>query len=176
MLVVARVTQHSASNSMDSKNLAICWWPTLMWPEITSMDTMMLTTRPLEQLVQLLIDQHGFFFHGETEVNYWLSTLCWSSQSSVSLVVSVVGSEIWCVRGEKSRVCQWKLCKMSNSDRLNSTWWSLSACWDTGRFGCLCTEASWQFLTLRACQGGEFILSLRLLERGVIVWASSHSV
>jgi len=51
---------------MDSKNLAICWWPTLMWPEITSMDTMVLTTRPLEELVQLLIDQHGFFFRGET--------------------------------------------------------------------------------------------------------------
>jgi len=39
-----------------------------MWPEITSMDTMMLTTRPLEELVQLLIDQHGFFFRGETEL------------------------------------------------------------------------------------------------------------
>jgi len=66
---VGRVAQHSSSNSMDSKNLAICWWPTLMWPEITSMDTMYLTTRPLEELVQLLIDQHGFFFHGESEVN-----------------------------------------------------------------------------------------------------------
>ena len=65
---VVRVTQHSSCNSMDSKNLAICWWPTLMWPEITSMDTMMLTTRPLEELVQLLIEQCGFFFHGESEV------------------------------------------------------------------------------------------------------------
>ena len=66
---VARVTRHSSSNSMDSKNLSICWWPTLMWPEITSMDTLMLTTRPLEELVQLMIDQHGFFFRGETEVS-----------------------------------------------------------------------------------------------------------
>ena len=55
---------------MDSKNLSICWWPTLMWPEITSMDTMMLTTRPLEELVQLLIEQHGFFFRGESEVSH----------------------------------------------------------------------------------------------------------
>jgi len=63
-----RVSQHSGSNSMDAKNLAICWWPTLMWPEITSMDTMILTTRPLEELVQLLIEQNRFFFHAESEV------------------------------------------------------------------------------------------------------------
>jgi len=69
MVTVVRVTQHSGSNAMDSKNLSICWWPTLMWPDITSMDTMMLTTRPLEELVQLLIDQNRFFFHGENQVD-----------------------------------------------------------------------------------------------------------
>jgi hypothetical protein len=39
-----------------------------MWPEILSMDTMYLTTRPLEELVYLLIEQYGFFFYGESEV------------------------------------------------------------------------------------------------------------
>jgi len=39
-----------------------------MWPEITSIDTMMLTTRPLEELIQLMIEQHRFFFDGESEV------------------------------------------------------------------------------------------------------------
>lgn len=64
---LSRVSRHSSENAMDTKNLAICWWPTLMRPEITSLDTMFLTTKPLEEVLQLLVEQFGFFFYGEEE-------------------------------------------------------------------------------------------------------------
>merc|ERR1712002_244527 len=33
---ISKVAQSSSINSMDAKNLAICWWPTLLRPEFTS--------------------------------------------------------------------------------------------------------------------------------------------
>jgi len=68
---LSRVSRHSSENAMDTKNLAICWWPTLMRPEITSLDTMFLTTKPLEEVLQLLVEQFGFFFYGEEETTSW---------------------------------------------------------------------------------------------------------
>ena len=65
----SRVSKHSVENSMDAKNLAICWWPTLMRPVVASLETMYLTTKPLEEILLLLIEQLGFFFYGENEVS-----------------------------------------------------------------------------------------------------------
>ena len=55
-------------NAMSSKNLAICWWPTLLQPEFQSFEKMTMVSKLLEEIVQTLIDQHGFFFYGEDEV------------------------------------------------------------------------------------------------------------
>ncbi|XP_023343065.1 rho GTPase-activating protein 190 isoform X14 [Eurytemora carolleeae] len=63
-----RVTERSKDNCMDSKNLAICWWPTLLqyeFGDLTKFETM----RPhLEDVVQTLIDQFRFLFCGQEEV------------------------------------------------------------------------------------------------------------
>lgn len=53
---------------MDSKNLAICWWPTLLPLEFSDM-MMFERMRPhLEDSVQTMIDQFRFLFCGEEEV------------------------------------------------------------------------------------------------------------
>ncbi|XP_022659460.1 rho GTPase-activating protein 190-like isoform X2 [Varroa destructor] len=63
-----RVTENSRQNSMDSKNLAICWWPTLLPLEFNDM-LMFERVRPhLEDSVQTMIDQYRFLFCGEEEV------------------------------------------------------------------------------------------------------------
>ncbi|OQR72899.1 rho GTPase-activating protein-like [Tropilaelaps mercedesae] len=63
-----RVTEKSRQNSMDSKNLAICWWPTLLPLEFNDM-LMFERVRPhLEDSVQTMIDQYRFLFCGEEEV------------------------------------------------------------------------------------------------------------
>ncbi|EAT39017.1 AAEL009157-PA [Aedes aegypti] len=60
-----RVSENSKLNSMDSKNLAICWWPTLLPIEFTDMMRFE-TMRPyLEDIVQTMIDQYPFLFCGE---------------------------------------------------------------------------------------------------------------
>jgi len=63
-----RVTERCKENCMDSKNLAICWWPTLLqyeFGDLTKFETM----RPhLEDVVQTLIDQFRFVFQGQEEV------------------------------------------------------------------------------------------------------------
>ncbi|EDS33755.1 rho GTPase-activating protein 5 [Culex quinquefasciatus] len=60
-----RVSENSKLNSMDSKNLAICWWPTLLPIEFTDMMRFE-TMRPyLEDIVQTMIDQFPFLFCGE---------------------------------------------------------------------------------------------------------------
>ncbi|RWS31593.1 rho GTPase-activating protein 190-like protein [Leptotrombidium deliense] len=59
---IYRVTENSRLNSMDSKNLAICWWPTLLPFEFNDM-LMFERMRPhLEQFVQTMIDQFQFLF------------------------------------------------------------------------------------------------------------------
>ena len=63
-----RVTKHSDENSMDSKNLAICWWPTILRPEFTSFETMTLASKLLEDIMATLIEQFGYLFYGENEV------------------------------------------------------------------------------------------------------------
>lgn len=67
-LLCFRVADNCRLNSMDSKNLAICWWPTLLPLEFSDM-MMFERMRPhLEDSVQTMIDQFRFLFCGEEEV------------------------------------------------------------------------------------------------------------
>lgn len=53
---------------MDSKNLAICWWPTLLRYEFRDM-LMFDRMRPhLEDSVQFMIDDFGVLFDGDKGV------------------------------------------------------------------------------------------------------------
>lgn len=53
---------------MDSKNLALCLWPTILRMEFVSYDKMAQSTKLPPEVIQTLIEQVGFFFHGEPEV------------------------------------------------------------------------------------------------------------
>lgn len=62
-----RISENSRINSMDSKNLAICWWPTLLPLEFNDM-LMFERMRPhLEQSIQTMIDQYSIFFEDEVK-------------------------------------------------------------------------------------------------------------
>ncbi|KAL0859586.1 hypothetical protein ABMA27_010721 [Loxostege sticticalis] len=61
----ARVADNSKLNSMDSKNLAICWWPTLLPVHFSDMGRFEMTRPYLEDIVQTMIDQHPFLFRGK---------------------------------------------------------------------------------------------------------------
>lgn len=57
-----RVSLNHSLNSMDSKNLAICWWPTLLPLHFSDM-VMFEQMRPhLEESVQTMIDQFDYIF------------------------------------------------------------------------------------------------------------------
>ena len=65
-LLIHRVSENSKLNSMDSKNLAICWWPTLLPLQFTDM-LMFERMRPhLEESVQMMIDQFNVLFYDES--------------------------------------------------------------------------------------------------------------
>lgn len=60
-----KVSLNNMLNSMDSKNLAICWWPTLLPLQFDDM-IMFEQMRPhLEESVQTMIDHYGFIFDDE---------------------------------------------------------------------------------------------------------------
>ncbi|XP_050409966.1 rho GTPase-activating protein 190 isoform X3 [Patella vulgata] len=63
-----RVTQNHQYNNMDSSNLAICWWPTIMRLEFKSYENMALHTRYPVEIVMTAIEQCNFMFHGGDEV------------------------------------------------------------------------------------------------------------
>lgn len=60
-----RVSENAKLNSMDSKNLAICWWPTLIPIEFTDMGHFEQLRPYLEDIVQTMIDQFPFLFCGK---------------------------------------------------------------------------------------------------------------
>lgn len=60
-----KVTENSKLNSMDSKNLAICWWPTLLPIEFNDMGRFEQMRPYLEDIVQTMIDQYPFLFCGK---------------------------------------------------------------------------------------------------------------
>ncbi|XP_014212996.1 rho GTPase-activating protein 190 [Copidosoma floridanum] len=63
-----KVAENCKLNSMDSKNLAICWWPTLLpitFEDLGKFEAM----RPyLEDVVQTMIDQYPFLFCGKEAI------------------------------------------------------------------------------------------------------------
>ncbi|KAI5726554.1 hypothetical protein M8J76_004669 [Diaphorina citri] len=62
---VLKVAENCKLNSMDSKNLAICWWPTLLPIEFSDMGKFEQLRPHLEDIVQTMIDQYPFLFCGE---------------------------------------------------------------------------------------------------------------
>ncbi|KAK6631018.1 hypothetical protein RUM44_003190 [Polyplax serrata] len=60
-----RVAENCKLNSMDSKNLAICWWPTLLPIEFSDMGCFEQMRPHLEDIVQTMIDQYPFLFCGK---------------------------------------------------------------------------------------------------------------
>ncbi|XP_067638454.1 rho GTPase-activating protein 190 isoform X3 [Eurosta solidaginis] len=59
------VSDNSKLNSMDSKNLAICWWPTLIPIDFTDMSHFEQLRPYLEDIVQTMIDQFPYLFCGK---------------------------------------------------------------------------------------------------------------
>ncbi|XP_043911440.1 rho GTPase-activating protein 35 [Protopterus annectens] len=57
-----KVSQNSKSNLMTSENLSICFWPTLMRPDFTTMDALT-ATRSYQTIIELFIQQCPFFFY-----------------------------------------------------------------------------------------------------------------
>lgn len=60
-----KVAENCKLNSMDSKNLAICWWPTLLPIEFSDMGCFEQMRPHLEDIVQTMIDQYPFLFCGK---------------------------------------------------------------------------------------------------------------
>lgn len=63
-----RVTELSKDNCMDSKNLAICWWPTLLQYEFEDLSKFEAVRPHMEEVTQTMIDQFRFLFCGQEEV------------------------------------------------------------------------------------------------------------
>lgn len=63
-----RVAENCKLNSMDSKNLAICWWPTLLHTLQFSDIAEFESQRPhIEDIIQTMIDQFPFLFQGKED-------------------------------------------------------------------------------------------------------------
>ncbi|MEQ2175820.1 hypothetical protein GOODEAATRI_021652, partial [Goodea atripinnis] len=58
------VSQNSKSNLMTSENLSICFWPTLMRPDFTTMDALT-ATRTHQTIIESFIHQCAFFFYNQ---------------------------------------------------------------------------------------------------------------
>ncbi|EEC01507.1 conserved hypothetical protein [Ixodes scapularis] len=63
-----KVAENCRLNSMDSKNLAICWWPTLLPLEFNDMGMFERVRPHLEDSVQTMIDQFRFLYCDQEEV------------------------------------------------------------------------------------------------------------
>lgn len=62
-----KVSLNHSLNSMDSKNLAICWWPTLLPLQFDDM-VMFEQMRPhLEDSIQTMIDRYDFIFDSDNQ-------------------------------------------------------------------------------------------------------------
>ncbi len=56
------MSQNSRLNLMTSENLSICFWPTLMRPDFTTMDALT-ATRTYQTIIETFIHQCAFFFY-----------------------------------------------------------------------------------------------------------------
>ncbi|XP_067875123.1 rho GTPase-activating protein 35 [Heterodontus francisci] len=57
-----KVSQNCKLNLMNSENLSICFWPTLMRPDFQTMDALT-ATRTYQTIIELFIQQCPFFFY-----------------------------------------------------------------------------------------------------------------
>ncbi|NXK01177.1 RHG35 protein, partial [Corythaixoides concolor] len=55
------VSHNHRINLMTSENLSICFWPTLMRPDFSTMDALT-ATRTYQTIIELFIQQCPFFF------------------------------------------------------------------------------------------------------------------
>lgn len=69
MFYFARIVEKSSVNSMDSKNIAICWWPTLLQFEFNNMDFFEQKRPHLMNFVQIMIDSFQELFVSNTLTN-----------------------------------------------------------------------------------------------------------
>lgn len=56
------VASHANLNSMNSENLAICWWPTLLRPTFINLNETQLLCKTLKPLVKFIIDNASLIF------------------------------------------------------------------------------------------------------------------
>nr|XP_027204834.1 rho GTPase-activating protein 190-like isoform X2 [Dermatophagoides pteronyssinus] len=80
-----KITEKSSENSMDSKNLAICWWPTLLQFEFTNMDLFEQKRPHLMNFVQIMIDSYSDLFSINADSEDNLATLSCSADELSSL-------------------------------------------------------------------------------------------
>ncbi|NXW38954.1 RHG35 protein, partial [Phaetusa simplex] len=59
--LVNPVSHNHRVNLMTSENLSICFWPTLMRPDFSTMDALT-ATRTYQTIIELFIQQCPFFF------------------------------------------------------------------------------------------------------------------
>ncbi|TNN54856.1 Rho GTPase-activating protein 35 [Liparis tanakae] len=59
-----KVNQNNKLNLMTSENLSICFWPTLMRPDFTTMDALT-ATRTYQTIIESFIHQCGYFFYNQ---------------------------------------------------------------------------------------------------------------
>ncbi|XP_061575370.1 rho GTPase-activating protein 35 [Cololabis saira] len=59
-----KVSQSNKLNLMTSENLSICFWPTLMRPDFTTMDALT-ATRTYQTIIESFIHQCSFFFYNQ---------------------------------------------------------------------------------------------------------------
>ncbi|CAI5693673.1 unnamed protein product [Oreochromis niloticus] len=59
-----KVSQNNKMNLMTSENLSICFWPTLMRPDFTTMDALT-ATRTYQTIIESFIQQCAYFFYNQ---------------------------------------------------------------------------------------------------------------
>ncbi|XP_061916098.1 rho GTPase-activating protein 35 [Entelurus aequoreus] len=59
-----KVSQNNKLNLMTSENLSICFWPTLMRPDFTTMDALT-ATRTYQTIIESFIHQCSYFFYNQ---------------------------------------------------------------------------------------------------------------
>ncbi|KAG7238749.1 hypothetical protein INR49_031265, partial [Caranx melampygus] len=60
-----KVSQNNKVNLMTSENLSICFWPTLMRPDFTTMDALT-ATRTYQTIIESFIHQCAYFFYNQS--------------------------------------------------------------------------------------------------------------
>lgn len=57
-----KIASNSQKNNMDSNNLSICWWPTLLRPKFEDLNETEILTKTLQPLIRFIIDNAQSIF------------------------------------------------------------------------------------------------------------------